>query len=163
MTNDAVYQRLREATWRRPLTAAEQAELRAWLATHPEAQTEWEAESGLNATLGRLLDVPVPSNFTARVMQAVELEAAAEARQPVPRWRAWRRRWLPRLAIAAVGVALLTYYQVRAARRAEFARSVAAISSVSSLPSPEILQDFDAIYMLNQTPPADEELLNLLK
>jgi hypothetical protein len=31
------------------------------------------------------------------------------------------------------------------------------------LPSPEILQDFDTIRVLNPTPPPDEQLLALLK
>jgi len=36
MNPDSTYQRLREIGWRRPLTEAEQAELRAWLAAHPD-------------------------------------------------------------------------------------------------------------------------------
>ena len=43
MNPDPVYQRLRETGWRRPLTAAEQAELRAWLAAHPEQQADAES------------------------------------------------------------------------------------------------------------------------
>ena len=65
MTDDPIYNRLRELSWRRQLTAPEKAELRAWLTAHPEAQSEWEAEAGLNATLRRLPDAPVPGNFTA--------------------------------------------------------------------------------------------------
>jgi hypothetical protein len=38
MNQDPVYNRLRELSWRRPLTENEQAELRAWVAAHPEAQ-----------------------------------------------------------------------------------------------------------------------------
>ena len=49
---------------------------RAHLAAHPEAQADWEAEAGLNDALGRLPDVAVSSNFTARVLQAVEREIA---------------------------------------------------------------------------------------
>ena len=72
MNPDPVYQRLRELGWRRPLTAAEQVELRIWLAAHPEAQAEAEAEAALNQALTRLPAAPVPSNFTARVWQAIE-------------------------------------------------------------------------------------------
>ena len=101
MTNDPIYNHLRELSWRRKLTGAEEAELRAWLAAHPEAQADWEAEAGLNAALGRLPDVPVPSNFTARVLQAAEREAAAELRRPGWKWRVWPRlRWLPKVAFA---------------------------------------------------------------
>jgi len=166
MTNDPIYNRLREFSWRRELTAPEQAELRAWLAAHPEAQADWEAEAGLSAALGRLPDVPVPSNFTARVMQAVEREAGAELRGPQGNWlaRLWRR-WLPKIAFAAVVVSagLVSYHQLQAAHRKKLVESVSAVSAVSSLPSPDILKDFDAIRALNPTPAPDEQLLTMLQ
>ena len=162
MTNDPIYNRLRELSWRRRLTAPEEAELRAWLSAHPEAQADWEVEAGLNAGLSRLPDAPVPGNFTARVLQAVEREAVAELRRREGRWLTWPwRRWLPRLAFATVvvGAAFVSYQQVDAANRRKLAESVAMVSAVSSLPSPDILKDFDAIQALNSTPPPDEELL----
>ncbi len=166
MTNDPIYSRLREVGWRRRLTAAEEAELRAWLAAHPEAQADWEAEAGLNAALGRMPDAPVPSNFTARVLQAVERETATERRRPKEDWLTWLRpRWLPKLAFAAivVGAGLLSYNQVQAVHRKKLAESVAAVSAVSSLPSPDILKDFDAIRALNPSPAPDEQLLAILQ
>ena len=162
MTNDPIYNRLRELSWRRRLTAPEEAELRAWLAAHPEARAEWEAEAGLNATLSRLPDAPVSGNFTARVLQAVEREAVADLQPREGRWLTWPwRRWLPRLAFATVivGAAFVSYQKVDASSRRKLAESVAMVSSVSSLPSPDILKDFDAIQALNLTPPPDEELL----
>ncbi|SRR5258706_9108188 len=167
MINDPFYNRLRELGWRGELTAADEKELHAWLAAHSEAQSEWRAEERLTEALGRLPDVPVPTNFTARVLQAVELEAAAAGRSPSargPKWH-WPRRWLSRAALAAVvlGAGLISVHEVRVARRAELAQSVAAVSEVSSLPSPEILKDFEAIRALNRTPSADEELLALLQ
>ena len=119
-----------------------------------------------------LPDAPVATNFTARVLQAVDQESATAERARGARalgWQGWRR-WLPRMALASVvlGAGLICYHQVSerhvlAARRDELALSVAAVSGVSSLPSPEILKDFEAIRALNQTPPPDEELLALLK
>ena len=166
MSNDPIYNHLRELSWRRKLTAAEEAELRAWLAARPEAQPDWDTEASLNAALGRLPDVPVPSNFTARVFQEVEREAAAELRQGERKWQFWRRlRWLPKVAFAAVvlGAGLIAYRQSQAARFAEYAHSVEAVSDVSSLPSPEILKDFDAIRVSNPTTLPDEQLLAVLK
>ena len=166
MTNDPIYNRLRELSWRRSLTGPEQVELRAWLAAHPESQADWETEAGLEAALGRLPDVPVPSNFTARVLQAVEREAIVELRRPKGKWLAWLwRRWLPRVAFAAVvvGAGLVSYHQVEAAHRKKLAESVAAVSAVSSLPGPDILKDFDAIQALNPTPSPDERLLAVLQ
>jgi anti-sigma factor RsiW len=166
MTNDPIYNHLREVSWRRKLTNAEEAEMRTWLATHPEAEADWQAEAGLNAGLGRLPDAPVPSNFTARVLQAVEREAVAELRRPQGKWLTWLwLRWLPRAAFAAVvvGVGLLSFHQVQAAHRKKLVESVAAVSAVSSLPSPDILKDFDAIRALNPTPAPDEQLLAVLQ
>jgi hypothetical protein len=62
-------------------------------------------------------------------------------------------------ATVVVGVAFVSYQKVDASSRRKLAESVAMVSSVSSLPSPDILQDFDAIQALNLTPPPDEELL----
>ncbi|MGA2867506.1 MAG: hypothetical protein ABSF95_23790 [Verrucomicrobiota bacterium] len=167
MTDDRTYEQWRELGWRRKLTPAEQAQLRAWLAAHPEAQADWAAEAALNRALGRLPDVPVPGDFTARVLQAVERETAAASRPRSGPWLAWRRplAWLPRMAFAAIvlGASLLSYHQVLAFQRAQLARSVAAICEVVSLPSPQILTNFEAIQVLDPTPPADVELLQLLR
>ena len=166
MNNDPIYNHLRELSWRRRLTGAEETDLRAWLDAHPEAQADWEAEAGLNAALGTLPDVPVPSNFTARVLQAAERETRAELRRREGKWRGWLRlRWLPKaaLATALVGAGLFSYHQVKSVQRKQLAESVAAVSAVSSLPGPEILKDFDAIRVSNRAPAPDEQLLALLQ
>ena len=116
MTNDPIYNHLRELSWRRKLTAAEEAELRAWLAAHPEAQVDWEVEAGLNAALGALQDVPVVSCLL-----------------------------------------------IQDAQRHKLVESVAAVSAVASLPSPDVLKDFDAIRASNPTPRPDEQLLTVLQ
>ena len=168
MNNDAHYNQLRETSWRRKLTEAERAALRAHLAAHPETQADWEAEAGLNETLSRLKDAPVSSNFTARVLQSVEREAAARARRPLAGWGWWWRglSWAPKAAtvVFVVGLSLLAYHRQRVATRVELAKSLIAVTDVRSLPTnPQILQDFEAIRRLTQTPPADEELIALLQ
>ena len=162
MNNDPIYNRLRELKWRRELAGVEEAELRAWLQAHPEARTDWEAEAGLAAALDCLPDAPVPSNFTARVLQAVEREAAVEPRRSL----GWlRRRWLPRAAFAtSVAMAgLVSYLLIQNAERKKLAESVATVANVSSLPGPDILQDYDAIRASNPATTPDEQLLVLLK
>ena len=164
MTNDPIYNRLRELRWRRKLTDAEEAELRSWLEAHPEARADWEAETELEAALGRLPDAPVPGNFTARVLQAVERELAAGPRRS-GWWSRLRLQWLPRAALASsvLAAGLVSYHLVQNAERKKLAESVAAVADVSSLPSPDILQDFDAIRRSNPTATPDEQLLALLK
>ena len=147
----------RELVWRRKLTKAERAELRA----PPETQADWELESRLTEGLARLPDAAVPSNFTARVLQAVERE---ELR---PRATGWQWTWrvlVPRLAVgvAVLGIAGLSYQHHEFNQRARLARNVALVATAQPLPSVEALKNFAAIQRMSQ-PRADEELLALLQ
>jgi anti-sigma factor RsiW len=164
MNSDPVYQRLRETGWRRPLTAAEQAELRAWLATHPEAQAEVAADESLNAALAQLPAAPVPSNFSARVLQAIEREAAAApAKQPAA--APWWRIFLPRLAVATLLVVggTLFYHQQVLKQERELARAARTVATVEeTFANPMVLADFEIIASLTPTAAAvDENLLAL--
>lgn len=164
MNDDRLYQRLAEAGWRRPLTEAETAALQDWLAAHPEARADWETETALTQALGGLPPAPVPSNFTARVLQAVEREEAAAARRPAPtRWQ-FLHRWLPRVAFAMflVGAGLFSHYRVLEVRQQRLVKGIVVVSDVAALPSPKILADFDAIQALGRVPPPDGELLALM-
>jgi len=161
MKHDAFLFKLRESSWRRKLTDAEQAELHTWLAAHPEARTDWEVESALYAALTRLPDAPVPSNFTARVLQAVERE---EARPQV-----WSWNWhvlVPRIAVATVVVVvtgLALHHHDLYRQRAALVKSVALLTASQPVPSPEALQNFDAIRRMSQPQHADNELLALMQ
>src|SRR5688572_22027088 len=99
--NDEIYNQLLQMSWRRRLTSDEEAQLRAWLAAHPEAQAEWEEEALLNQQLERLPKAPLASNFTAQVMQKLDAELAREDRAQRPgRMHIPWRRLLPRFASA---------------------------------------------------------------
>jgi hypothetical protein len=165
MTTERTGERWRELSWRRKLTPAQQAELRAWLAEHPQALADWQAEAALTQALDQLPDAAVPGNFTALVLQTVGPESAAPRPPRLP-WLVWRPRlpWFPKMGFVAVllSASVLSYYQVLAFQRAQLARSVVAISDVASLPSPQILTNFEAIQVLERTPQADIELLQLL-
>ncbi len=115
----------------------------------------------LRELLSRLSDAPVPSNFTARVMRAVELEDLQAGRP-----HGWRWNWhslLPRAAVVAVAVVVtgltVQYYEINA-HRAQIAQSVALLGK-APLPSMDALQNFDAIQRMSQPAHADEELLAL--
>ena len=159
------FNKLRETGWRRKLTPAEEAELQGWLATHAEAREDWAADLAINGLLDKLPEVKVSSNFTARVVQAVELEQAAAARAAASKERWFWRSFFPKAALAAVFL-FMTVMGVREARlerRARLAKSVVAVAEVASLPSPEVLKDFDAIQQLSRSPAPDTELLALLQ
>lgn len=164
MNNDPVYQQLREIGWRRKLTEAERGELRAWLAAHPEAAAEHEGESALNRVLGRLPDAPVPTNFTVRILQAIEREEQQAA--PRTRDRAWLWRVLvPRTAAAmlVLGVGAFAAHQYQMKQRANIGDSLVTIATVPTMPSPQALEDFDVIQKLDSDSAADRELLALLQ
>jgi anti-sigma factor RsiW len=163
--NESDYNDLIEKSWRRKLMDAEAADLRAWLAGHPESAEDWQIESRLSRVLDRLPDAPVPSNFTARVLQAVEREGNAASRPRGGKWYWFLRSLLPRAAVAAMilGVGLFTYHEHMAARQAQMVQDVKVVTSVRSLPSPEILQDFDTIQKMGSTPGPDPELIALMK
>jgi len=171
MNEDRRYDQLRDANWRHPLSATEDAEMRAFLAAHPKMQADWEAELALSEGLRRLPDAPVSSNFTSRVLRAVERQTAAESRQARPFWQRWhfRLRWLPRTGLAAVVVVagLFSYHRVADVRRTEkWARPLEIVSGVP-VPNPEVLEDFDAIQAFKRAPAPntapDEELLHLMQ
>lgn len=115
----------------------------------------------LRELLSQLHDVPVASNFTARLMQTIELEEAQSV---------WSRSWnwrslLPRVAFAmlAIGFAGLTFHHHEVYnQRAALAKNVALVAEAQPLPSVDALKNFDAIQRMSQ-PRADEELLALLQ
>ena len=166
MNNDPVYTRFREILWRRKLTGAEQSELDAWLAAHPEARMEWELESALSHRLAEMADAPVPSNFTARVVQAAHRKAAGREGRSAPGWRVAWNRLVPRVALAlvlaVVGLAGYVHFEA-AAQRAKFAHKLQ--SNVAAAPSADVLMDFETIRKLRFDEPQapDEKLLAIMQ
>ncbi len=120
-------------------------------------------QNELRELLSRLPDAPVASNFTARVMRAVEREESRPARR-------WNFGWnwhalLPRLAVTAAAVffAGLTFHRYELnTRRAALAKNVALVAGAQPLPSVDALKNFDAIQRMGQ-PHADDELLALMQ
>ena len=143
------------------LSPDDEARLEAFLATHPDARATWEEERALGRALQSLPDVPVSSNFTARVMQEIDLENAREERASRPRpW--WLRGFWPRLSWATIAVVLgfSFLHQFRVSRQSQFAHDVATVSQdLSILPNPEELRDFDEINSLRQVQPPSDDLL----
>ena len=148
---------LRESLWRRKLSKAEVADLRA--------QPELELEARLTAALARICDAPVPSNFTARILSAIDLEDARAAHS-----RSWHWNWrslLPRVAVAAAvllfaGVGLQHYHEVTS-QRAALAQTVALVADTPPLPNVDALENLDAIQRMSRSAHADGELLAALQ
>jgi hypothetical protein len=146
-----------EALWRRKLTGSERAALRA--------QPELELEARLTAALDKLPDAPVPSNFTARVMDAIEFEERQAARSQ-RHWIWGWRGWLPRMAVASAilvfaGVGIQRYEL--GAQHTALVKNIAQVASAQPVPSLEALENLDAIQRMGQPAHADTELLAALQ
>jgi len=120
-----------------------------------------DGQRQLRELLSRLPDAPVASNFTARVLQAIEAEEMRRSRWGVAGWN-WRI-FFPRITVtaAAAGIVAVALYQHDlSVRRQNFVRSVVIIAS-QPRPSVEALENFDVIQRMGQTARPDEELLAL--
>jgi hypothetical protein len=167
MTRDKSDDSLREASWRRPLTTAETDELHKQLAGKPDAKADWEAELALTEALRSLPNIPLASNFTARVVDAALRDSAAGQRK----WHWLRlahwplRRLLPRLAfgLAVAAVGFFSFHQLHEAENERIGRSARVLSEVASVPGLDALSDFEAIRVMDAAPAADEELLRLMQ
>lgn len=145
-----------ESLWRRKLSAADRAGLRG--------QPELELEAQLTDALAKLSEAPVPSNFTARVLAAIELEDVQAARSPGRAWN-WRLLW-PRVVVAAAvlifaGVSIQRYETN--SHRLALVKNVAMVAAAQPLPSVDALENLDAIQRMSQSAPADGELLAALQ
>jgi hypothetical protein len=144
-----------ESLWRRKLSQAERAELRA--------RPELELEARLTEALAKIPAAPVPSNFTARVLDAIEFEENRAVRSRGWIWN-WRWSW-PRIAVAAAvlifaGVSFQRYEA--SSHRIELAKNAAQVAAAQPLPSVDALNNFDAIQRMSQPAHTDTELLAVL-
>jgi hypothetical protein len=128
-----------------------------------QTPADLEFEARLNRVLARLPDSPVPSNFTVRVLQSVELEESRRSRRWSLGWN-WHAL-LPRIAVTAALVlfAGVTFHHYELTnQRNTLARNVALVAGSQPLPSMDALKNFDAIQRMSQ-PRADDELLALMQ
>jgi anti-sigma factor RsiW len=118
-------------------------------------------DARLNAALRRLPDAPVPSNFTARVLDAIEREESHSARV-----RGWNWRFLfPRVAVAAAVLVFagtsIERYEVHS-HRVALAKNLVLVASAQS-PGVDALVNLDTIQGMSQSGHADNDLLAALQ
>ena len=159
MKDKPTSQELRELLWRRPLTEAE----RARATSEPHWRADLELEARLTEALLHLPKATVSTNFTARVMEAIDREDA-EAQRSGWQW-SWTR-WLPRVAIATAAIVFagLSWQQHEITqRRSALAQSLGQVASATTLPGVDALNNYDAIQRMSQAQPADDALLALMQ
>lgn len=165
--NESTYNQLKEKSWVEPLSAAEAAELKQFLSQNPETQQDWEDDAALTTALNRLPDVPVSSNFTSLVLQAVQREEAQVERKAASSRAFWRFGWIPKFAIAIAMLCLGTFsfheYQLASQQRTEKlakeVREVAEVAAAAPIPRVDWLKDFDTINRMGKVQVADNDLL----
>jgi anti-sigma factor RsiW len=166
--NSQEFNQMREELWRRPLTPAEEASLRQYLAAHPELHAELAEELALNQLLQQLPEgVQVSSNFTAQVLAQVKRENAVRKRKSLFAWlgRPGVAGWLPRAALGTLLICAISigYSRHEANVRVALARNVMQLSAAVSA-DPQLVEDFEPIRQLGSAEPkADLELLALMK
>lgn len=140
---------LRESLWRRKLSDAERAELRT--------QPELDLEVRLTRALAKMPDAPVPSNFVAGVLNAIELEEKRAARAYFWNWRLLLPRFAVAMAVFVFTGLGLQRYETNL-HRAELAKNLAQIATAQT-PSMDALENLDAIQRMSRSGRADPDLL----
>lgn len=161
--NEHEQNELWEKSLRSQLTPKEQAQLEARLAARPELRAEWAEELALCQAIRQLPEVPVSSNFTALVMQAVALEARQAQRVEAPvseGFWVWLRKHFVQLAASTAVVALAAVLAVQQHQpvtpvtvlnsQQEMVGQIKDLAKVGPVPSVDMLKDYEAIRRLSQ-------------
>ena len=125
------------------------------------ASPDEELELRLTESLSRLKDAPLPSNFTARIMDEINREEMRETHATRWRWNLW-----PRFAGAAAALLLavmMVQHHESVAHQVQLARTLETVADMRSVPSVDALNNFEAIQAMGQRAHADEELLALVQ
>ena len=163
--NQPMLEKLFQTANKRDLNEAELIQMEDWLASNPVERAELEAVDRL---LDELPDEPVASNFTTRVLQEIR---SAEDNSPARVTPSWWKIITPRFSsinIAATAVAMVlliggvVYQSHLNKNRVEVAASLQAVATFAEM-FPVVLNDFDAIEVIGQADPIDEELWAALK
>ena len=151
-----------EKTWRTAQAGDDQAPSAQWLAAHPAAQAACADDLRLTEMLNQMENVPVPSNFTALVLQAALRQPAA------PRRGIWHWRFLLRPALLApvLGLALLAgsvgswlHHQRKLELRTEVARNMADLAHLApDSPGVDALLHFEEVRSLSQAAEATPDV-----
>ena len=151
-------QELIEIAWRRELTESERRKyLKLSSSSENEFWSQLEQEETLTQTLVSLPPASLASNFTSRVLQAVQLETnrTRTRTQTTNRTLNWfhlfQKNWIAQFAallmLVAITFASVTGFQ--SYQRQQIARSLEVMSDVASIAEVDWLKDFEMIRSLS--------------
>jgi hypothetical protein len=158
MKRDELHELIEQARLR-PLSQDKERRLKVLLEADLSRWPEREEDMALTRLLDKLPDAPLASNFSSRVMQTIGLEE--QRTSPTPhrfRPQAWARNWFIRLGFGSTVALILVlgWNQTVQQERKQIAESVVTVSEVASVPSVEVLVDFEAIQSLGAVPPDED-------
>jgi len=165
--DDSDYQRIKELSWKRKLDCQEQQQLDDLLSATPEKRQDWNEEHALNGLLKGLNNVPVSSNFTARVLQAAQRTTPGQEKKrfrfAFSQW--FRLGWAPACitAMLLASFGLFSVHQNQISERSQLAKNIVAVSRVAAISEMDWLKDFDTIDRLSKVQVADNDLLEALE
>jgi hypothetical protein len=175
MNNRQNQDRIQDILCRRPLTPSEAAAAREATELAPaEMRQTYQEDQELSRLLERLPEASVPSNFTSRVLAALDRPGSRAGWWTAPH-PAWMPSWSRIFGIAAAACLLLLvpvlWVQRPATPTDRWATSVATIAApvretglATQLPPVDLLQDFSAIHQFGRwSALADEDLLASLE
>ena len=167
----------------RRLTAEEAAQWRRQLSNRPSEARRLEEELALNHLLDSRPRPKVSSNFTARVLSGIQ--ESPEQESGISRWwaqgisrvgsgalvfstgmgRLWRHSLPIAVALVCVAIPLNWGWQrVQVHRHGTMARTAAELSVAAAMPGVAVLQDFDAVQLLEtRSAPDDVTLMQALR
>lgn len=159
MNQPSEYEDLLSIRWIRELNGREQNRLARLLSADPGWQARWEEDMRVLEAVRRLPDVPVASNFTSRVLEALPDEAGDPSPAPLsPTKRSWFRRlaWAPKWGLGfgfASILALAVFYgEYKRAKSMRLVESLTVITESKTAPIMEELQHFEFIQELAPVP-----------
>ncbi|MCF7669269.1 MAG: hypothetical protein K9N48_05790 [Verrucomicrobia bacterium] len=156
---------LAKTVWKHTPSETELNELNRALDSVADKESFLKEELRLNELLGKLPDVSVPSNFTARVVEAAATQPARRNKlitaltlSPL------RRRRVTAFAavIVAAIIGVTGWKAFEHMNRVETAQSAAVFTEIAIEPDFETISNFETIYDLSQAPEVDNELLTAL-
>ena len=159
MNQPSEYEDLLSIRWIRELNGREQERLERLLSADPKRKARWEEDMAVLKAIRHLPDVPVASNFTSRVLEALPCTPDDLLPAPLlPPKRGWfpRMAWAPKWGLgfgfAAILALAIFYGEYQRAKSMRLVESLTVITESKTAPTMEESQHSEFIQELAPVP-----------